>query len=1304
MVLITNFGDVTTTGNMIVNNNFTVLGSFTSFASLLVGGAAPLSIGNAASPFSQVFASTLTSTTANVTSIYGTQGFVGVGTTNPGQAALFVQGNLFVSNAIQTTNLYATTINVTTMNALFIVNSSGSLGIGTTNPQGANLYVQGNVFASNALSTPNIFATSINTYSINTSTLIVSSNIGIGIAPGLANLYVFGNAIVTNALTTTNIFASNLTVLGNLYVGGFVSAQNVTATLANLTTVNAVSVVSSLNVGIGTAPGQANLYVQGNAFVSNALSTTNVFATSINVTTLNLTSLFTQSGLLGIGTASPSQTTLYVQGNIYASNALTTTNIYATTANVGFLNVVSLYVTTNIGIGSNPGNTNLYVQGNVFISNALQTTNVFAQTLNVTTLNTASIFGQFGFIGIGTTNPSQTTLYVAGNIYASNAVTATNIFATTLNVTTLNTASLFLSSNVGIGTTSAQGANLYVQGNVYVSNALSTTNVFVTGTLNATTINTFSFFASSNIGIGTGSAQGANLYVQGNVFVSNSLSVTNVYATSANVTTANLTSIYGSQGFVGINTSNPQGFPLWVQGNVYVSSNLTATNIIATSINTVSLNTLSLVATSNIGIGTASAQGANLYVQGNVYVSNALSTTNVFVTGTLNATTINTFSFFASSNIGIGTGSAQGANLYVQGNVFVSNALSATNIFVTGTLNSYSINSSSLVVSSNIGIGTAPGLANLYVLGNVFVSNAISTNNLFVTGTLNTFTVNTSTLIISSNLGIGTASTQGANLYVQGNVFVSNALSTTNLFVTGTLNAATINTSTFLISSNLGIGTASTQGANLYVQGNIFVSNALSTTNLFATTVNVATLNVTSVIFASNVGIGTASPQGANLYVQGNVYVSNALSTTNIFATTINVTTINTNSFLFSTVGIGANQGTTNLYVQGNVYVSGNLYSTNISSQTIYYGEDIFKRGPYLTPSAANGPAIQAWISAMSNASSQPTRSWWATSVAPSFGNVATSPATAFFGSLLLPDGRIFFVPTAGTSVGFFNPVTSLYTTSSVTFVATGLRGAVLVPNGNVVMIPWGTSSNVIVLNPLSLVSSNIITGVAVPNAFQGGVLSPTGNVIMCPVSAANIGLVNPTTMTYINVGPTSAPTSSFSGAVLMPNGNVFFGGAVGSNSAMYNTSCIATVSGATLLGGNFSNINTGKSSLQSVYLAPNGNIIGLPYTGSNIVSVNPITFTSSNIACGASLMGGAMLPSGNLICAPSSSSNVGMFDTVALTFSNVAGAVTSGVAGATLYPDGRVFFSPSSGNIGCLSTMVPADPAWCLGPYFNKF
>ena len=620
------------------------------------------------------------------------------------------------------------------------------------------------------------------------------------------------------------------------------------------------------------------------------------------------------------------------------------------------------------------------------------------------------------------------------------------------------------------------------------------------------------------------------------------------------------------------------------------------------------------------------------------------------------------------------------------GPVTIGNVTSGFSQIYVATMNTTTMNVTSLYGNAGfIGVGTTnPSGTTLYVQGNVYTSNTLTTPNIF-SPAANITAINTGSIISSTGfLGIGTTNPSGTTLYVQGNVYVSNALVTPNLFAS-TANINLLNVSSIL-AGFVGIGT-NPGTANLYVQGNAYVSNALTTPNLFSTTANITLANISS-ISSGFVGIGTVTT-AANLYVQGNVYVSNALTTPTIFATTFNVTTINTTSFIYTTsAGIGANPGTTNLYVQGNVFVSASL-----SAQSIYYGEDVFKRGLYLQPSPANSNSIQAWISATSNASAQPSRSWWASSPLPSFGNVAPTPASTWFGSLLLPDGRVLLVPTSGSVVGFFSPVNSLYTSSPVNFVATGLRGGVLVPNGNVVFVP-GTASNAIVLNPLTMASTNVITG----SAFSGGALSPTGNVVMCPAATGNIGLLNPTTLTYINVGPTFAgPSSNFSGALLLPNGNIFFGGSVGSNSAMYNTSCVVTSGG---LGGNFTNVLTGTSNLSSVFLAPSGNIIGLG--SSNIVSVTP-TFTYSNTISGAAFTGGAIIPSGNLICAPSGTTlNIGMFDTVALTFSNLTEAQTSGVAGATLLPDGRVVLAAS--NIGVLSTMTPVDPAFCLSPIFNKF
>jgi hypothetical protein len=111
------------------------------------------------------------------------------------------------------------------------------------------------------------------------------------------------------------------------------------------------------------------------------------------------------NGMMGIRTTSPSAN-LHVTGNIYASNSVTTTNVFATTANVGTLNV---WRVSNLST--------LTVTNNLYSANALTTTNVFAATETLT----------------GTTG--KTTSNITGNLYVSNAITTTNVFAATVSAT-----------------------------------------------------------------------------------------------------------------------------------------------------------------------------------------------------------------------------------------------------------------------------------------------------------------------------------------------------------------------------------------------------------------------------------------------------------------------------------------------------------------------------------------------------------------------------------------------------------------------------------------------------------------------------------------------------------------------------------------------------------------------------------------------------------------------------------------------------------------------------------------------------
>jgi Glycine rich protein len=162
------------------------------------------------------------------------------------------------------------------------------------------------------------------------------------------------------------------------------------------------------NVGIGTATPSSSLYVYGNIYASNSLSTINVFS---NTLTVSNSAAFT-------GPVS-------ITGNLYASNALTTTNIVASNLLVAYGSPASIVQGSNVAIFSNA-----YGGSNVFVMNSL------------------------GQVGIGTASPSSA-LQVSGTI-ASNGLNADNSnFTGTLNYSGVS-GSVFLQP--GIYTFNVSGA------------------------------------------------------------------------------------------------------------------------------------------------------------------------------------------------------------------------------------------------------------------------------------------------------------------------------------------------------------------------------------------------------------------------------------------------------------------------------------------------------------------------------------------------------------------------------------------------------------------------------------------------------------------------------------------------------------------------------------------------------------------------------------------------------------------------------------------------------------------------------
>ena len=207
-----------------------------------------------------------------------------------------------------------------------------------------------------------------------------------------------------------------------------------------------------------------------------------------------------------------------------------------------------------------------------------------------------------------------------------------------------------------------------------------------------------------------------------------------------------------------------------------------------------------------------------------------------------------------------------------------------------------------------------------------------------------------------------------------------------------------------------------------------------------------------------------------------------------------------------------------------NVYSSNSVTTTNlVATGTLSYSEDIVKRGPYLTPSAANGGVIQAWISATCNASSQPTRSWWATSQTPSYGNASVVTAQYCSGGVFVPPNGVLFVPANSTSILTFYPDNGIYTTAQAPVGTSGnFAGGLLLPTGNVLFCPQ--NSNVGMYNPLSSIYSN---STALPGGAYSGVLT-ANNVIFAPQGTPS------------NVMNYNFTTGAISNVLALPSANVY--------------------------------------------------------------------------------------------------------------------------------------------------------------------
>ena len=122
-----------------------------------------------------------------------------------------------------------------------------------------------------------------------------------------------------------------------------------------------------------------------------------------------------------------------------------------------------------------------------------------------------------GNLGVGTTSPTAN-LQVVGNVYASNALTATNVLATTMNTGTMNVTSIAVSGSTAttgyVLSSTSSGAGLAWVAQPAGLSGLGTNGIlYATSATTAATVPTY-VYSGGNVGIGTAGPT-SNLHVYG---------------------------------------------------------------------------------------------------------------------------------------------------------------------------------------------------------------------------------------------------------------------------------------------------------------------------------------------------------------------------------------------------------------------------------------------------------------------------------------------------------------------------------------------------------------------------------------------------------------------------------------------------------------------------------------------------------------------------------------------------------------------------------------------------------------------
>ena len=1043
---------------------------------------------------------------AQITGGYADNFPIGANTAAPGTFTFANATTIFAvtttSTTLNTTNGNITTVESTTAN-LNTVNAVTTTS-GTLNSTTGNITtLAAGTTTTETLNSTNGNVTTLVANNFSTGNAVISGgyadNFPIGANTAAPGTFTFANATTVFAGTTTtatlNSTTGNITTLN----AGETTTANLNSTNGNITNLTSTSINTATTTSATINSTTANITNAGiDTLVANNFSTANA----------QITGGYADNFPIGANTAAPG----------------TFTTLTATTGNLTTINSTSANL-LNATIG------NITIAGGSFSIDTINAVNGNIITLVSNNFSTANAQISGGYadnfpIGANTAAAGAfTTLTASGSTTFTSAAQSDNSA----------TGAVVITGGLGVGANLNVGGNVTIQGNLTVignTTILNTENLNVedkniTIAANATTPND-----ANGAGLTVAGANATFTYSSSDDSwnVNKNLNADSVKIVSANVTHANITTIYAAN----IGTANA----IITGGNIDVRNQFDSGVVAADSVYAQSAEIDSLLATSaNIlgGIGTFGNLTVDNISSGNVLI------TGGYIDGTVigaNVPASGTFTTFNTSEINVSNGNIT---------TLVTNNFSTANAQITGGY------------ADNFPIGA--NVASTGTFTSIFAQNSTIANTNSTNGNITTLVANNfSTANAQITGGYADNFPIGANVASTGTFTFANA---TTGYLT-TLVAITSNTST------LNATTINVTDGNITTLSATTVNSTIATiVDLNATTGNITTLtsptgNFTT-LFATNFSTGNAVISGGYISALTNAAITTA-NITNLISGNASITGGFADNF-----PIGANTASTGAFTTVNV--SGETKTSVLNATSNVYlspqsGSATVTINPLVVGTIDNMSIGQTGAANVYASNFRAATSLWAATTGP----VWIRGGTGLSGINNIPIGAV--TPSTG-SFTTFNGQTVTGTTVNATngnvttLVATNFSsGNILVTGGNInaltnAYITLGQFTNFSTANAL-------VTGGYADNFPIGANTAATGRfttITAASLNGAIIGNVTPAAGTFTNLLATGNLTLATGNIVISSGNTTVYTGAAGT--ANTTGALVITGTGGAAINGN---------------------------------------------------------------------------------------------------------------------------------------